>query len=74
MTTTEKLNAIRINCRSLLSRPYPDTAEARLARAGWQATLAAIELCAKLRTLGSLAGVWAANAETEIIAAWEGLL
>ena len=74
MTATEKLNAIRINCRSLLSRPYPDTSEARLARAGWQATLAAIELCAKLRPLGSLAGVWAANTEAEILAAWEGLL
>ena len=69
MTTTEKLNAIAAKCRALLAQsPGPKTA------AGWRTTLAAIDLCAKLRTLGSLAGVWAANAETEILAAWEGLL
>ena len=69
MTTTEKLNTIAAKCRALLRRdPGPRT------EAGFLTTLAAIELCAKLRALGSLAGVWAANAETEILAAWEGLL
>ena len=69
MTTTEKLNAIAAKCRELLAQNV-----GLKTAAGWHTTLAAIDLCAKLRTLGSLAGVWAANAETEILAAWEGLL
>ena len=75
MTATEKLNAIRINCRQLLSRPYPDTSEARLARAGWQATLAAIE-SVQIVNRGASPSLTQREDRLveEILAAWEGLL